>query len=95
MGVTLNCICILQGYKIHLKSENGPIEVYLSESTLSDSPIKQSPIKQSPLKSSTIRTQLANTSRAKLRPTRTRANKALLQTRKPVLRTPKKVRTLK
>ncbi|XP_071530291.1 transcription factor E2F1-like isoform X2 [Panulirus ornatus] len=79
-----------QGYKIHLKSENGPIEVYLSESTVSDSPIKQSPIKQSPLKSSTVRTQLANTSRAKLRPTRTRANKALLQTRKPVLRTPKK-----
>ncbi|XP_042205331.1 transcription factor E2F4-like [Homarus americanus] len=81
-----------EGCKIHLKSENGPIEVYLSESTVGDipikqSPIKQSPIKQSPLKANTVRTQFAHTSRTKLRPTRTRAK---LQTRKPVLRTPKK-----
>ncbi|XP_045604594.1 transcription factor E2F5 [Procambarus clarkii] len=79
-----------EGCKIHLKSDNGPIEVYLSESTVGDSPIKQSPIKHSPIKSETVRQQLANTSRTKLRPTRTRTNKALLQTRKPVLRTPKK-----
>lgn len=79
-----------QGYKIHLKSENGPIEVFLSESSIGESPIKQSPIKQSPLKASPLRTPLPATSRAKLRPTRTRASKALLQTQKPELTTPKK-----
>nr|XP_053643200.1 LOW QUALITY PROTEIN: transcription factor E2F4-like [Cherax quadricarinatus] len=79
-----------EGCKIHLKSENGPIEVYLSESTVGDNTIKQSPIKSSPLKSTSVRTQLANASRPKLRPTRTRGSKAVLQTRKPVLRTPKK-----
>lgn len=79
-----------QGYKIHLKSENGPIEVFLSESSIGESPIKQSPIKQSPLKTSPLRTPLPATSRAKLRPTRTRASKALLQTQKPELTTPKK-----
>ncbi|XP_042879785.1 transcription factor E2F2-like isoform X2 [Penaeus japonicus] len=80
-----------EGYKIHLKSENGPIEVFLSESSIGESPIKQSPIKQSPLKTSPLRTPLpATTSRAKLRPTRTRASKALLQTQKPELTTPKK-----
>lgn len=72
---------------LHLKSDNGPIEVYLSESAVEDSPAKEQAIRQSPLKAST---SAANTSRAKLRPTRTKASKALLQTNKPVLKTPKK-----
>lgn len=72
---------------LHLKSDNGPIEVYLSESAIGDSPAKEQTSRQSPLKAST---SAANTSRTKLRPTRTKASKALLQTRKPVLKTPKK-----
>lgn len=72
---------------LHLKSDNGPIEVYLSESAIGESPAKEQASRQSPLKAST---SAANTARTKLRPTRTKANKALLQTRKPVFKTPKK-----
>ncbi|KAK3870684.1 hypothetical protein Pcinc_024106 [Petrolisthes cinctipes] len=72
---------------LHLKSDNGPIEVYLSESTVGDSPVKENPAKHSPFKSNN---QTGNTSRPKLRPTRTKTSKALLQTSNPVLKTPKK-----
>lgn len=79
-----------QGYKIHLKSENGPIEVYLSEPGVGESPLKTSPVKQSPLKSTPTNTEPVP-SRAKLRPTRTRASKQVLQSQKPPeLKTPKK-----
>ncbi|KAG0727174.1 Transcription factor E2F3 [Chionoecetes opilio] len=71
---------------LHLKSDNGPIEVYLSESAIGDSPGREQ-VRHSPLKAST---SAAITARTKLRPTRTKASKALLQTQRPVLKTPKK-----
>lgn len=79
---------LLQSCILHLKSDNGPIEVFLSESAVGDSQAKEQASRQSPLKAST---SAANTSRPKLRPTRTKASKALLQTNKPVLKAPKKV----
>ncbi|CAL4100243.1 unnamed protein product [Meganyctiphanes norvegica] len=84
-----------QGYKIHLKSENGPIEVFLSESSQEGgSPIKQSPIKQSPLKSplslDLLQSPTRLPSRTKMRPNRTRNREALLHLEKNELKTPKK-----
>ena len=88
MSITGFLFFLFQSCTLHLKSDNGPIEVYLSESAIGESPAKEQSSRLSPLKAST---SAANTSRTKLRPTRTKANKALLQTRKPVLKTPKKV----
>jgi len=83
-----------QGYKIHLKSENGPIEVFLSESSQEGSPIKQSPIKQSPLKSPVsldlLQSPTRLPSRTKMRPNRTRNRDSLLNIEKSELKTPKK-----
>ncbi|XP_064119733.1 transcription factor E2F1-like isoform X1 [Macrobrachium nipponense] len=76
-----------RGYRIHLKSENGPIEVYLSEPGVTESPLKPSPIKNSPLKPTNTESV---SSRTKLRPTRTRTSKSLLQPQKHELKTPKK-----
>jgi len=83
-----------QGYKIHLKSENGPIEVFLSESSQEGSPIKQSPIKQSPLKTpismDLLQSPTRLPSRTKMRPNRTKNREALLNIEKSELKTPKK-----
>ncbi|KAK7084258.1 E2F transcription factor 3 [Halocaridina rubra] len=79
-----------QGYKIHLQSENGPIEVYLSEPGAGESPLKNSPVKQTTLNPSPVKNEIASTSRTKLRPTRTRSKGQALQVETPNLKTPKK-----
>ena len=80
-----NLWCFPQGYKIYLKSENGPIEVFLSESSI-DTPLKQSPLKQTNtnVKSEPV---LENSSRGLSTP----AKKNILHPQKPDYKTPKKV----
>ncbi|XP_076044386.1 transcription factor E2F5-like [Oratosquilla oratoria] len=70
------------GYRIHLKSENGPTEVFLSESGVGESPVK-SPIKHNPNIG-------RHSTPEKMPQSLSRGNKSLLQTQRPVLKTPKK-----
>jgi len=91
-----------QGYKIHLKSERGPIEVFLSESndgkdgSPEKSTIKQSPFKCSPLKSpacvrSPLRSPLTvNRPMLQAKRTVSAASRSLLQLERPEMMTPKK-----